>query len=127
MRILRTMLKQTCVYWAPTEITGEGQRLFASPVEVKCRWEDVIASFIDRMGNPQQSKARVYVGVDVAPLGVLWLPPVSIKLTAGAALAQLESEDDPFLNLNAYEIRQFERLPTLKQRNTRDVLRTVWM
>lgn len=127
MRILRTMLKQTCVYWPPGPLTVEGQRTFGTPEEVKCRWEDCAEQFIDRMGVPAVSRAVVDVGADLDPLGVLWLPPDNRRVSAGVALSQLVDQVNPFNNPGAYEIRKLERVPTLKQRADDDALRTAWL
>lgn len=100
--ILDTMLVETCVYWAPTAgSNNSGQKRFESPVELLCRWVEKRQVFIDRLGNTQESKAKVRVRVDVVELGVLWY----------GTLATLTSTSDPFLNPNAYEIRYFCRIP----------------
>ena len=127
MRLLRRMLKQTCVYWDVDEMNEEGQRTFKAPVEIKCRWEDTNEQFIDRNGQPQTSSAKVFVDRDVTLLGVLWLPPDNIQLAEGEAIGQLTDESRPFNNPGAFEIRKFGKIPTLKQRKADHVLRTVWL
>lgn len=100
--IIDRMLVETCVYWAPTDGSdNSGQKRFASPVELLCRWVEKREVFTDRNGNMQESKAKVRVRVNVEELGVLWY----------GTLATLVSSSDPFLNTNAYEIRYFCRIP----------------
>jgi hypothetical protein len=38
---LRRITKNTLVYWEKTGSSNSGQSTFKSPVEMKCRWEDV--------------------------------------------------------------------------------------
>lgn len=128
MRILRKMRRQTCVYWAPGQIGVEGNvETWEDPVELLVRWEDCVEQYIDRNGTPQTSSAKVFVGVDVVTLGVLWLPPENVLIPEGQGLAQVVDEDNPFKNPGAFEIRKFDKLPILKVSTEDDFLRTVWL
>jgi hypothetical protein len=127
MRIIKKMRRQTAVYWEPSEVGEEGQMTFLEPIEIKCRWEDITEQYIDRAGTPQTSSARVYVDRDLFKLGVLWLPPENLNLNEGDALSQVTSEEDPFANSGAFEIRKFEKLPVLKPKTEDDFLRTCWL
>lgn len=129
MRIIKTMRKQRCVYWEWTGENDQGKKTYGEPIELECRWEDVQEQFLDRMGNEQMSRARVYVDRDVVEIGVLWLPPDNIKIAPGEALSQLTSENDPFANDRAYEIRRFEKLPELRPRkgDPNNTLRTAYL
>ncbi len=109
---LEDALNQLCVYWAPGAGGDEGQKTFAEPVEITCRWEMVVEAFLNRQsGNPEQSRSKVFLSEDVEELGVLWLPPISTDLPPGGAISQLESEDEPFENDGAFEIRRFDKIP----------------
>jgi len=116
MRILKKMLKQKAVYWelSTLEFDDYGQPILSSPVEIDCRWEDIGEEFLDKKGTLQLSRARVYVDRDVEIGGVLMLG----ELGSGV------DEDNPKENDNAWEIRRFEKLPTLKATK---FLRTVYL
>jgi hypothetical protein len=113
MDILEDMRVQWAVYWPPGPLSDEATRTFGEPVELLVRWEEVTEMFLDRQGNEQVSKSKVYVGEDLTELGVLWLSPAVADNSVGSGLAELVSESDPFANPKAYEIRRFDRIPTL--------------
>jgi hypothetical protein len=113
MRILRKMRKMDAIYWAPGPVNDFGQRTYATAQQIRVRWEDRQEEFIDASGNTQISKSVVYVpglenGAEVEPLGVLWLGKM-VDLVPG-------SETNPFLNVNADEVRSFSKIPTLNAR-----------
>jgi len=121
MRIITKMLKQTCVYWAleSAESAGDdyddyGQPQQTAPVELSCRWETVTEEFLDKNGTVQLSQAKVYVGQDVDLGGVLML----------GGLADITDSSYPKENEGAWEIKRFEKLPTLK---ADQFLRTVFL
>jgi len=116
MRIIERMLKQKAVYWelSSLEFDNYGQPIPTSPVEIDCRWEDVGEEFLDDAGTTQLSRAKVYVDRDVEIGGVLMLGELSSSV----------DEDNPKENENAWEIRRFEKLPTLK---ATQFLRTVYL
>ncbi len=121
MGIITKMRKQTAVYWAPgSEESGGadfdeyGKPLYASPVEIDCRWEDVAEEFIDAKGTLATSRAIVYVDRDVRVGGVLMLG----TLETGMDL------DDAKQNEGAWEIRRFDKLPNLK---ATEYLRTAYL
>lgn len=113
MDILEDMRQQRAVYWPPMPPTRHGQKTYDTPVELLVRWEQTGEVFLDRDGNQQVSRAMVYVGDDVLELGVLWLSTKTLDDSEGSALGELTDESDPFLNPGAYEIRRFEKMPTL--------------
>ncbi len=116
MRIIKKMLKQTAVYWslASIEYGDYGRPKITTPVEIKVRWEDGGEEFLDNSGTKQLSRARVYVDRDVEVGGILMLG----ELDSGV------DESNPKTNDNAWEIRRFEKLPTL---SAKQFLRTVYL
>lgn len=106
MRIITKMLKQKAVYWAPAspKFDDYGQPNISTPVEIDCRWEDVGEEFLDGGGTLQLSMAKVFVGIDVVVGGLLMLGELSSSV----------DEDNPKNNDGVWEIRRFEKLPTLK-------------
>jgi hypothetical protein len=115
------MRKQTAVYWPPgseetggADYDGYGHPLFASPVEISCRWEDIVQEFVDSENETRFSQSIVYTDRDVKLRGVLML----------GTLNDVTDLDNPKENEGAWEIRRFDKLPNL--RNT-EILRTAYL
>ncbi len=111
MSIIKRMRKQTAVYWAmaASESAGEdfddhGQPQWASPVEIKCRWEDVSKEFVDPKGTTRVSRSIVYADRDLVVGGVLML----------GELTDVDEEENVLENDGAWEIRRFDKIPNLK-------------
>lgn len=112
MSIITKCLKGTCVYWPPgSEASAEGRdfddhgrRVYGDPVELDCRWENVSQEFLDAKGVTQTSRSVVMVESDVAVGGVLF----------NGTLAQATDLDNPKNNVNAWEIRRFDKTPNLR-------------
>jgi hypothetical protein len=105
------MLKQKAVYWAPggedsggSDFDAYGKPMYTNPAEIDCRWEDRVEEFVASDGTRTVSRAVVYVGQDVRTGGVLML----------GTLGDIDSGSDPKVNDGAWEIRRFDKLPTLK-------------
>jgi len=114
--IITKMLKQTAAYWPPTGTDKRGQPTLGTPIDILVRWEDKTEEFIDpATGTRQMSKAIVYVDRDVLVHGVLLLD----------GLTSTTDQDNAKANDGAWEIRRFEKLPTLRQ--TKAPLRTVFL
>lgn len=116
MQIINKSRKQWAVYWAPAGgVNPDGQRRFADPVEKRVRWEDRQEQFLGMQGEERTSRSVVMAGEDVETGGVLWLSSlVGGTITAGEALAELDSTTDPFANTGAQEIYGFYKLPTMR-------------
>lgn len=54
---------QIAVWWKVKGKDLYGQSSYESPVEINCRWDDVMEEFIDVGGNRQMSKAKVFRAV----------------------------------------------------------------
>ena len=104
MGLIKRMRRQVAVYWAKSGTDDYGQPIKVTPVEIKCRWEDIVEEFIDPDDNPQMSKSVVYVDRTVDIGGVLMLG----TLTSGVDQANPKEND------GAWEIKQFNSLPDLK-------------
>lgn len=114
MGIISKMRKQDATYWPRTGTDRFGQPTYGTAVAMKVRWEDSIEAFIAADGSEQKSIAKVYVGQDTPPGGVLVL----------TALADVAYPADPLRNPGAWEIKRFDKLPNL--RNT-ELLRTAYL
>jgi len=112
MSIITKMRKQTAVYWELLSINRFGEKAYEDPVEINVRWEDRTEEFLDAGGERMYSQAVVYVDRDVTIGGVLLL----------GALDSDVDQDSPKENNSAYEIKRFDKLPTLK---ATEYLRTV--
>ena len=110
MSLKSRMKKQTCVYWdlAHTETGGlayddHGQPQYTDPVELACRWQDVITEFVDAAGTQQISKSKVFVdGCCVG--GVLML----------GELTGITDATYPLNNSGAHEIKRYDSIPNLR-------------
>ena len=121
MGIIKRMRKQTAVYWelASNDSGGVafddyGDPIMGTPVEISCRWEDVIEEIIDNKGAARVSSSTVYVDRDMVAGEILMLgelsdisDPVNIKENDGA-----------------FEIMKFGKLPNLK---ATEFLRTAYL
>ena len=110
------MMRQNAVYWAPS-LSGpdsHGQPQYEPPVQLKVRWEDTNELYVAVTGEQQTSRAKVYVGQDVEPGGVIML----------GALEDVTDIDRPKSNSNAWEIRSFAKTPNMK---VTEYLRTVFV
>ncbi len=105
MSVIRKMLRQTCVYWAPADADAFGQPGYASGVQMKCRWEDRREEVRTADGRDLVIKTVVYTEQDVAEGGVLWLGLLADANTA-----------DPLANDGADEIQTFMKTPNFKAR-----------
>lgn len=126
MSIISKMRRQNAIYWPPAAPDDFGRPAPGALVELtlvggnyRVRWEDKAKQFLDKTGAVQMSNAVVYVpllpdGTEVQLGGYLWL----------GDRADLVSESDPRLNPGAYEIKDFDKLPNLK--NT-ESLRTCYL
>ena len=110
MRILTKMLKQTCVYWEPAsadsggdDFDDYGQPIVTDPVELGCRWEDTNEEFTAPDGTRRVCRAKVDVESDVKVGGILML----------GEIADITDSVDIKENDGAWEIRKFDKLPTL--------------
>ncbi len=107
MSIAQTMIRactQTVVYWANPTPDGFGSYTFDAAVEILCRWEDRTGTFVSNKGEQLYSKAHVYTLQDVDENGFLYL----------GELDDLDSNpDDPKIVDNAWEIKRFDKIPSL--------------
>lgn len=113
MGIITTMRRQIAVYWSltPNDVKYDryGQPIpIITPVEIKCRWEDVQEEFIDSEGTKRLSRSVVYVDRIVDIAGSLFL----------GLLTDLTDPEVPSDNPGAFEIIQFTQLPNLRNTET---------
>lgn len=104
MSVITKVLKQTCVYWEPNAVDDFGGASYLSPIELSCRWDDLIQEIIGQTEDKVISKASVMVSQDVKVGGVLFL----------GTLDDVTDFIDPKQNENTGEIISFARIPNFK-------------
>lgn len=104
MSIITKVLRQTCVYWAPVGYDAMGQRKYAEPVQMACRWDDFAKELTDSSSATVTSESAIMVSMDVAVGGVLLL----------GTLAGVTNAADPMSNAGARDIVRFGKTPNLK-------------
>jgi len=100
---VETLLKQTAVYWEKLSVDRYGNPTYNEPVEIKCRWSDVVNELVDSKGTVVYSRARIMVDRDVTLGGVLLLDSLDSGMTAD----NVKDYDD------ASEIRVFQKVPDI--------------
>jgi hypothetical protein len=110
MSLIEDMLIQKAVYWplgsadsGGRDFDDYGQPVYATPVEIDCRWHDKNTELILADGTQTVSRSLVFVDRDVVLGGVLWL----------GELADVAYADDPKANDGAWEIIKFDKIPDM--------------
>jgi len=121
MGIIVRMLRQTAVYWPPQSSDNSGEHFdnygvpqVSAPIEIDCRWEDVVEEFVTSDGTQQLSNAKVYVDRDLSVGGILML----------GEIADITDPTNIKDNDGAWEIRRFDKLPNFK---ASEFLRTAFL
>jgi len=114
MSLIVRMRRQNAVYWPFDSVDQFGKKAVGSPVQIKVRWEDVSEEFLDSNGEIQISRSKVYVDRDMEVGGILML----------GTTVDITDPIDVKENDGAWEIRKFEKLPTLR---ATEFLRTAYL
>ena len=93
-------LKQTLTLWAKSSIDVFGKVTWATPITVKCRFEERSELFIDASGNEVRARARVYIDTDAALGDYILLGTSTVA-------------DPTTLTNTAFEVRDFKKIPNL--------------
>ena len=99
-------LEQVAVYWQKLLVDGYGNPTYYEPVEIKCRWMDVVNELIDNKGTVIFSKTKILVDRDVTLGGMLMLSELESGMTAETA-KDYEG---------AFEIKVFQKTPDVECR-----------
>jgi len=97
---------QTCVYWAASQPDGYGGYTYANPVELKCRWQNVNQTIMNKESEEILCRAIVFVGQDIDDQGRL-------KLTTLAELSTAEQADP--IAARAYIIQRVDKTPSISK------------
>ncbi len=117
MSLLKGILKQTAVYWAPgTEsFNAYGAPVRSAGVQISCRWENTAQEFIRPDGTRDISRAVVLVNTDLVVGGLLMLGTLDETEESGFP-------SDP-RQAGALVIVSVQKVPTLDgKENVRTVL-----
>lgn len=105
---LSRLLNQTAVYWAPGAVGGDGNRTYASGIEVTVRWQNRREEFTNAAGKKELSQAIIYFdgsGTAIVLGGRLFLGSLT-DMTAG------EIADPRLVNLS-YRVKQNDVSPSV--------------
>lgn len=102
--LIRTF-NQTAVYWGSPVEDGSGGKTYATPVEIKCRWEDRQIVVSEEDGKEISSSSQVFTTEDLEEQGYLFLGTLD-DLT-------VENRIDPKLVNKAYEIARVSAVPAV--------------
>ncbi len=114
MSLITRMRKGTAVYWARSTRDAYGQWTFASPVQISVRWEWIESLHQSDKGEKWMSNSTVYVDRDMSTGD--WLFDGTIQ--------DLTSESIPQSNSGAFQVKKFEKVPTLRYN---EYLRTAYL
>ena len=121
--LLNRACKQTCIYWSSPNEDGYGGQVWATPIEIACRWEDKEQLIRQDDGIEISSRAIVYVLQDVDLEGMMYLGTLDdlydISESSAGALSNPKEFD------KTYVIKKFEKSPALG--STTDFVRKVWL
>jgi hypothetical protein len=103
MSLLTKILKMKAVYWEKDSIDNYGQPTYKTPVEIGCRWEEIMEEFVTAEGTREVSKAKIYVGDDMKTGGLLLLGELASGMT------ETNAKD-----YDVFEIRAFYKIPDIR-------------
>lgn len=98
-------LHQDITLWAPAGSNNYGVAVFAAPVLMKGRWEDMVEMYRDPQGQEFYSKCVVYVDRHV-PVG------------SYIALGNYSAQANPLAVVPAHEVRTTLEFPSIRNANT---------
>jgi len=108
LSLIKRMRRQKALWWNRGPAADRfGKYPYDAPIEIECRWEDVAVEFVTAKDEKMVSKAVVYVDRPMKP---------GDRLKLGEE--DSNTQDDPFRDTNAFEIKRFDKMPNLKNKET---------
>lgn len=95
------------VLWVVTGRDRYVKPVYATPVEVRCRWIQTKKEKVDAQGNTIAIDAQVYVGRDIPIASLMWF----------GRLTELDGDQSPLSDV--MQVVTFPKTPDLKGRNHR--------
>ena len=105
LKFIERVCVQTAVYWSTPVKDGYGGLTFATPTEIKCRWEDKITVITGSNGEQEVCNASVLIYQDLTAHGYIYLGTL-----ASLSIAQ---KANPKLVDGAHEILYFGKIPLI--------------
>jgi hypothetical protein len=114
MSLITRMRRQTCVYWEIIPGFDKfGKQQVAAPVELACRWEDVLSEYTNEQGTRQVAACKVFVPLQI-PLGSYIWKGTLADLQAAASVDSTILVNDPATVPSVTTVVGTEVLPNLK-------------
>lgn len=107
MSVITSMRRQKAIWWRRTTADEFDHFIYADPIEVTCRWEDVAGQYLNAKGEVAVSQSVVYVDRAMKEGDVLKRGPMESHISSNP-----RDEEDTF------EIKSFEELPDFSARET---------
>lgn len=108
MGIITKSQKQTLVYWAYTGADLYGQPTYAAPVQMTCRWDDLIKQVFGMEGSPVFSKVELITRKRLEPKGLVWK----------GRLAQFTAALHPDISTGVHEVLMVASTPNFRNTET---------
>jgi hypothetical protein len=102
-----------CVYWQSLGEDGYGAKIFADPLQLDCRWENINQVVTDKKGAEITSRALVFVTQDVEEEGMLYHGTLEDLYDSNASDSSDGAVANPMTIDGAYIIKRFQKTPSL--------------
>jgi hypothetical protein len=112
-KVIRRQYKQKAVYWGTPNEDGYGGKIFAEPIEINCRWEEMEQLVTDAKGNTITCRALVFVDCDVDEEGYLYLGTLESLYDDYASESSASRIENPMSIDGAWSIKRFQKTPSL--------------
>jgi hypothetical protein len=103
----------TCVYWQSLGEDGNGGKIFADPIELNCRWENISQVVTDNKGAEISSRALVFITQDIEEEGMLYHGTLEELYDSHATDSSAGEVDNPMTIDGAFIIKRFQKTPSL--------------
>ncbi len=108
---------QTAVYWNKIGNDGYGGQAWSTPVEFKCRWDDVVEIISNKYGEVVNTKSKILTNTGLNENGYLFLGSLADLTVAQKA--------NPLTVPKAFPIQRVDKSPLIKS-DTKFV-KIVWL
>ena len=108
MSLITRSQKQTLTYWAYTGSDRYGQPTYGPPVQMTCRWDEMIKQVFSSDGSPVFSSIELITRVRLAPKGLVRIGRIP---TGGTTPA-------PRTYVDVYEVIATSFTPNLRNTET---------
>lgn len=103
-------LPEKAVYWGNPVNNGFGSYNYDSPIEIDCRWEEMVQYIEEDNGETILSRAVVYTNVDLQEKGLLYKGTLLSLMESGMDSA---GDIDYTLIQGVFEVKRWGKTPAL--------------